>query len=147
MSRAEGEGSIVQGEAPYSSPARKPSTMQNHAVLSLLTTKCKTLGKWYRQNREAAEARVCTDQDSGRDTSEAEAKDARAGGSEMRIPTGPQAKLGRPITGLPWSEEASACGTVVQDRETVPRRGGRRVQPVFRIIYTALGEPQEVLRE
>ncbi|KAK2084068.1 hypothetical protein P7K49_039304, partial [Saguinus oedipus] len=28
-------------------------------------------------------------------------------------------------------------------REVKPRRGGRRVQPVYRIIYTALGEPQE----
>lgn len=51
--------------------------------------------------------------------------------------------LEEPGTGLSWPERTNALGEVQQGRETVLWRGGRRIQPVFRIIYTALGEPHE----
>lgn len=55
------------------------------------------------------------------------------------MPTGPLAPPGPPVP-----EEASTGEDELCSREVVPlRRAGRRVQPVFRIIYAALGEPQE----
>lgn len=44
---------------------------------------------------------------------------------------------------MSWAEDTSAWEQVQLGREGVPRREGRRIQPVFRIIYTALGEPHE----
>lgn len=66
--------------------------------------------------------------------------------SELRIPTGPEAPWGleEPSPQPPLPEEASIGEEELCGREVMaPRRGGRRVQPVFRIIYTALGEPHE----
>lgn len=72
-------------------------------------------------------------------------QDGDAGCSELRMPTGTEAAQGiqEPATGLSWAEDTSAWEQVQLEREGVPRRGGRRIQPVFRIIYTALGEPHE----
>ena len=59
---------------------------------------------------------------------------------------GPQATRGleAPPPGPPLPEGASAGAgqEELRGREEVPRRGHRRVQPVFRIIYTAQGEPR-----
>ncbi|CAK6450118.1 unnamed protein product [Pipistrellus nathusii] len=68
--------------------------------------------------------------------------------SELRMPTGPWAPPSpeEPSPGPPLPEAASTsaeeepCGG---NGVVIPRKGGRRVQPVFRIIYTALGKPHE----
>lgn len=67
--------------------------------------------------------------------------------SELRMPTGPWAPWGpeEPSLGPPLPEEASTCDgeELCGGNGVTPRKGGRRVQPVFRIIYTALGKPHE----
>lgn len=58
--------------------------------------------------------------------------------------TGPWA-LEEPSPGNFSPREADIGPEELQGTEIVTRlrRGDRRVQPVFRIVYTALGEPQE----
>lgn len=72
-------------------------------------------------------------------------QDGEYGCSELRMLTGTEAAQGveEPATGLSWAEDTSAWEQARLGRETVPRRGGHRIQPVFRIIYTTLGEPHE----
>lgn len=69
--------------------------------------------------------------------------DAHALGSELRMQTGPCA-LEEPSPGN-LSPEADIGPEELQGTEIVtPLQGGdHRVQPVFRIVCTALGEPQE----
>lgn len=66
--------------------------------------------------------------------------------SELRMPTRPWVHLSpeEPSPGPPLPEGASTCEEELCDGNGMtPRKGGRRVQPVFRIIYTALGKPHE----
>lgn len=68
-------------------------------------------------------------------------------GSELRMQTSPWAPWGleEPSPENLPPREAGIGPEELQGTEVVSplRRGDRRVQPVFRIIYTALGEPQE----
>ncbi|KAM4799699.1 paraneoplastic antigen Ma3 [Urocitellus parryii] len=65
--------------------------------------------------------------------------------SELTMPTRHQDtwSMEEPALGPSVSEGANSSEEELEEREVMLRRGGRRVQPVFRIIYTALGEPQE----
>lgn len=137
------EGQRGQGKAPNFFLARNDSNKQEQVPCSSVTTKCQVHGECQRQTRGAnVITRLQGKPDSSWDTNGSQ--DGEAGCSDLRMPTGTEAAEGvEPARGLSWAEDTSAWGQVWLGREAVPRRGGRRIQPVFRIIYTALGEPHE----
>lgn len=138
------EGQQGQSKAPNFLLARNDSNKQEQVPCSSVTTKCQVHGECQRQKWGAnIITRLQGDPDSRWDTSGSQ--DAGAGCSELRMPTGTEAaqSVEEPATGLSWAEDTSAWDQVQLGRKAVPRRGGRRIQPVFRIIYTALGEPHE----
>ncbi|ELK18431.1 Paraneoplastic antigen-like protein 5 [Pteropus alecto] len=94
-----------------------------------------------------AEAEEDTAGDSDLDPDVCPPVDTYALGCELRMQTGRWAPWGleEPSPGNLSPREAGIGPEELQGREVVAplRRGDRRVQPVFRIVYTALGEPQE----
>ncbi|XP_008827834.1 paraneoplastic antigen-like protein 5 [Nannospalax galili] len=140
MNDRETQGSKVQGKAP-DTPLAKKGAKTDHIPPSSVSAQCKPLGDCQSQDWGTTAARIKAEPDSGWDKSE----DGEAGGPEP-VPTGTEATgvMEDPAAGLSWPEETSDWRLVLQGREMEPQRGGRRVKPVFRIMYTALGEPHEV---
>lgn len=157
----EWQGSQAQAEPPCLLPAQRGST--NEAPCSPVRAsqhrawerhwQCKqgasTLGRWGGQASErdpkAEEAEEGVVGGSGMDPGIWPLLNAQRVGSELMKLMGPQAMWGpgEPPPGPALLEGASAGEEELWGGEEMPRRGARRVQPVFRIIYTALGEPQE----
>lgn len=138
------EGQQGQGKAPNFLLARNDSKKQEQVPCSSVTPRWQVHGECQRQKWGAnIKTRLQGDPDSHWDTNGSQ--DGEAGCSELRMPTGTEAAQGveEPATGLSCAEDTSAWDQVQLGRKAVPRRGGRRIQPVFRIIYTALGEPHE----
>ncbi|EDL26553.1 paraneoplastic antigen-like protein 5 isoform X1 [Mus musculus] len=138
------EGQQGQGKAPNFLLARNDPNKQEQIPHSSVTTKWQDRGECQRLKWGASMiTRPQGNPDRSWDTSGSQ--DGEDGCSELRMPTGTEAAQGveEPATGLSWAEDTSAWEQARLGRETVPRRGGRRIQPVFRIIYTALGEPHE----
>jgi hypothetical protein len=159
LSKRERHASQAQARPPHPKISRKDYTNQDQAPPSSVRAprKCQKI-----KQEAGAPSPQCARNSSG-DFSRAEAEDGEAGGSglgvstviwplpnaypggsELRMPTGPEATWGmeEPASGLPQSR-ASAWEPMLRDRERMPKRGLHRVQPVLRIIHTALGEPQE----
>ncbi|KAM7045510.1 paraneoplastic antigen-like protein 5 [Molossus nigricans] len=157
---AEGQGSENQAKPRDPPPAERESTRK--AKLGSGTAKHGTLKKYWRHNLGATTPGWGAPATSG-DPTMAEAQGVASGNSgvspvtwappnshpvdsELRMPTGPLAPWGpeEPSPGPPLPEAASTSEEELCSREAgALRRGDRRVQPVLRIIYTALGEPQE----
>ncbi|EPY77624.1 hypothetical protein CB1_001223001 [Camelus ferus] len=119
-------------------------------------------GRYWRRKQRAATSSTQAAQASDRDPSAAEAEEGAAKGSglgpifwpppnthpvgsQLMMLTGPQATRGleEPSPGPSLPEGASTGEEELRGRGAMPRRGVRRVQPIFRIIYTAPGGPQE----
>lgn len=153
LSGAEGQSSQAQAKPPYPPPAERESTQE--AKLGSGRATHRTLKRYPRHSLRATTPSWGAPATSG-DPTTAEAEgvapgnsgvsavtwappDAHPGASELRMPTSPLAPPGPPVP-----EEASTGEDELCSREVVPlRRAGRRVQPVFRIIYAALGEPRK----
>lgn len=162
LSGAEGQGRQDQAKAPHPPPAERDST--HEAELGSWRAK-HTVLKRYQQHKQGATtpgtwAAPATD----RDPTTAEADGGATGGfglspfiwpppnahpvcSELRMPTGRQATWGleQPSPGPPLPEGASAGEEELLHTEVVSptQRGGRRVQSVLGINYSASGEAQE----
>ncbi|CAO2621564.1 Paraneoplastic antigen-like protein 5 [Lemmus lemmus] len=145
LSCIEGQDGQGQDKAPHRLLIRNYSDKQKQAPPSSVTTISQAHGEYQKKEWKTTIAKLQGDPDSRWDASESEDKGSEAGDSDLRMPTGTEARQGleEPITRLSWPERTNAWGEVQQGREAVLRRGGRRIQPVFRIIYTALGEPHE----
>lgn len=161
LSGTEGQGSETQTKAPHPPPTEGDST---HEVrLTSGRAKYRALKRYQRHKQGTTTPSPWDAPATSRDPTIAEAEGVAAGGSgvgpiilpppnvhpvdsEPRMPTGHQATrcLEEPSPGPPLLEDVSTSEEELCSREAVRRwKGGRRVQPIFRIIYTALGEPQE----
>lgn len=164
---AEGQGSQVQVRPPCPPPAERDST--HEAKLGPGRDKHRALKRYQRHKQGATTANTWGAPATGGDHTMTEAEGVAPGGSGLsliirpppntypvdskpRMPTGPQAMWDpvEPSPGPPLTEEASTGEEELVRKSCAaerwwppPQRGGRRVQPIFRIIYTALGEPQE----
>lgn len=145
LSCTEGQDDQGQDKAPHRPLIRNDSKKQKQAPPSSVTAISQACGDYQEKKWGTTIVKLQGDPDSIWDVSELQDEGSEGGDSELRMPTGTEARQGleEPITRLSWPERTNAWEEVQQDRETVLRRGGRRIQPVFRIIYTALGEPHE----
>lgn len=163
VSGAEGQGSQAQARPTLPPAAERVSAHKRKIGSGRIQHKIPKMDQRYEHGATApgegraqamsshtatAEAEGGTAGDSGLDPVVWPPLNTHALGSELRMQTGPWAPWGleEPSPGNLSPREAGIGPEELQGGEVVAplRRGDRRVQPVFRIVYTALGEPQEV---